>query len=220
MKWLIVTNFLFVIAYVSATNSTTVAPNAALNSTDSPKDSQQTYPYRISRAYDTNSNDNNYKNGPYTGRFFDIPNPAPGSNLFNTSLAFTIPLFSINTKALTGRSLIEPLDGLKYGAAFPPLGSGVVAGLAIPALVAGILILLFDVFSRPFLMNNQGRASDSIFSGGFGGIAEYILTFAENSLDHLPSIDGEECIKRSVCEAHSNPKKYGIIALPLQLLFP
>ncbi|GAB6032867.1 hypothetical protein CHUAL_012065 [Chamberlinius hualienensis] len=240
MRWSKSSIFIFffavsAVSLVRSSNSSSSSSNNAYPSLD-----QQLHANYISTSGGGSSSSNNGRSG-FQGRLWDFPNPAPGANLFNTSLAFTIPLFSINTQALTGsaRSLLDSAPSAfasyandaasAYSSAvgLPPLGSGVVTALAIPALIAGILILLFDIFSRPFLsgltaplMGNQARASDSIFSNGFSGMAEYLLTFVENSLDHVPTIDGEECIKRSVCEAHSNPKKYGLIALPLQLLFP
>ena len=45
----------------------------------------------------------------------------------------------------------------------------------------------------------------------------------EKSVDDLPSLprlDAQECMKRCICEAHNQPKKYGLVGLGLQLFFP
>ncbi|GFS66488.1 uncharacterized protein TNIN_255991 [Trichonephila inaurata madagascariensis] len=63
----------------------------------------------------------------------------------------------------------------------------------------------------------------SFFSNGLNSASEYMMSLVENSLEDLPSLprlEAQECMKRSVCEAHNQPKKYGLIGLVLQLLFP
>lgn len=49
------------------------------------------------------------------------------------------------------------------------------------------------------------------------------MGWVEKSVDDLPSfprLDAQECMKRAVCEAHHQPKKYGLTGLVLQLFFP
>ncbi|GIX92921.1 hypothetical protein CEXT_451921 [Caerostris extrusa] len=63
----------------------------------------------------------------------------------------------------------------------------------------------------------------NFLSSGLHGASEYLMSLVENSLEDLPSLprlEAQECVKRSVCEAHSQPKKYGLMGLVLQLLFP
>ncbi|KAF8765256.1 uncharacterized protein LOC129970931 [Argiope bruennichi] len=63
----------------------------------------------------------------------------------------------------------------------------------------------------------------SFFSNGLNSASEYLMSLVENSLEDwpsLPRLEAQECMKRSVCEAHNQPKKYGLIGLVLQLLFP
>lgn len=67
------------------------------------------------------------------------------------------------------------------------------------------------------------NARQSFFSNGLNTMSEYLMSLVENSLEDLPSLprlEAQECMKRSVCEAHNQPKKYGLIGLILQLLFP
>ena len=50
-----------------------------------------------------------------------------------------------------------------------------------------------------------------------------LMGWIEKSVDDLPSfprLDAQECMKRSICEAHRDPKKYGLAGLVLQLFFP
>ena len=49
------------------------------------------------------------------------------------------------------------------------------------------------------------------------------MGWIEKSVDDLPSfprLDAQECMKRCICEAHNQPKKYGVMGLVLQLFFP
>ncbi|XP_015907748.1 uncharacterized protein [Parasteatoda tepidariorum] len=66
-------------------------------------------------------------------------------------------------------------------------------------------------------------ARQSFFSNGLNSVSEYMMSLVENKLEDwpsLPRLEAQECMKRSVCEAHNQPKKYGLIGLVLQLLFP
>ncbi|KAK8774373.1 hypothetical protein V5799_011087 [Amblyomma americanum] len=59
--------------------------------------------------------------------------------------------------------------------------------------------------------------------GGLAGLSEFVMTRVDKGLEKFPSIpslDPQECMKRSVCEAHNQPNKYGLIGLLLQLLYP
>lgn len=65
----------------------------------------------------------------------------------------------------------------------------------------------------------QGGAT----SGGLQSRVEYVMGWLERSIEHLPNfprLHPQECVKRSICEAHHEPTKYGAIGLTLRLLFP
>lgn len=54
-------------------------------------------------------------------------------------------------------------------------------------------------------------------------VSRSVMGWVEKSVDDLPSfprLDAQECMKRSICEAHNQPKKYGLTGLVLQLFFP
>ncbi|XP_022708712.1 uncharacterized protein LOC111271921 isoform X1 [Varroa jacobsoni] len=58
---------------------------------------------------------------------------------------------------------------------------------------------------------------------GIAGVTEYVMKAVDRSIDRIPSIpslDPQECMKRSVCEAHNQPDRYGLLGLTLQLIFP
>ncbi|XP_003742163.1 uncharacterized protein LOC100900874 [Galendromus occidentalis] len=58
---------------------------------------------------------------------------------------------------------------------------------------------------------------------GLSGITEVVMRAVERSMEAIPSIpslDPQECMKRSVCEAHNQPDRYGVVGLALQLIFP
>lgn len=52
---------------------------------------------------------------------------------------------------------------------------------------------------------------------------ESVMSWIERSVDHLPNfprLHPQECVKRSICEAHNAPNKYGAIGFMLRVMFP
>lgn len=96
-----------------------------------------------------------------------------------------------------------------------PVELGMIAAAAAGAM--GALLLLPPT---PWLVHGGDRASAG---GGLAGLSEFVMTRVDKGLEKFPSIpslDPQECMKRSVCEAHNQPNKYGLIGLALQLLYP
>lgn len=57
----------------------------------------------------------------------------------------------------------------------------------------------------------------------FQARVDSLMGYIERSVEHLPSfprLHPQECVKRSICEAHNKPDKYGAIGFMLRLLFP
>lgn len=57
----------------------------------------------------------------------------------------------------------------------------------------------------------------------FQGRVDSFMGWIERSVEHLPNfphLHPQECVKRSICEAHNEPNKYGAIGFILRLLFP
>lgn len=55
------------------------------------------------------------------------------------------------------------------------------------------------------------------------GRVESVMGWVERSIEHLPNfprLHPQECVKRSICEAHNDPNKYGAVGFMLRLLFP
>ncbi|UYV74352.1 hypothetical protein LAZ67_11003195 [Cordylochernes scorpioides] len=68
-----------------------------------------------------------------------------------------------------------------------------------------------------------GRYANLSAENGLTGVSEYLVNLVEKSMDDVPPIprlDVQDCIKRAICEAHHQPKKYGLVGMLLQLLFP
>lgn len=71
------------------------------------------------------------------------------------------------------------------------------------------------------LEDRQGL--NKFITTGLVGVSESIMSWVEKSVDdipNLPRLDAQECMKRGICEAHNQPKKYGLMGLALQLFFP
>lgn len=78
--------------------------------------------------------------------------------------------------------------------------------------------------TNPATMSMEERQGiQGLLTRGLVGVSESIMGWIERSVDDLPSfprLDAQECMKRSVCEAHNQPKKYGAVGLMMQLFFP
>lgn len=60
-------------------------------------------------------------------------------------------------------------------------------------------------------------------SNRFMTMSESVMSYVERSLDNMPNLprlEAQACMKRCICEAHNQPKKYGLTGLVLQLFFP
>ncbi|KAL1485008.1 hypothetical protein MTO96_032246 [Rhipicephalus appendiculatus] len=83
-------------------------------------------------------------------------------------------------------------------------------------LIAGAVSVLL-------LLPPWEKRSDRALGNGLAGLSEFVMTRVDKGLEKFPSIpslDPQECMKRSVCEAHNQPNKYGLLGLALQLLYP
>lgn len=47
-----------------------------------------------------------------------------------------------------------------------------------------------------------------------------ILDMAAKVPNLVPRMDAQECLKRTICEAHNKPGRYGLMGVGLQLFFP
>lgn len=70
--------------------------------------------------------------------------------------------------------------------------------------------------------NGNGTLS-RLITNRLVNVSESLMGWVERSMNDLPCIprlDAQECVKRCICEAHNQPKKYGAVGLFLQLFFP
>lgn len=97
----------------------------------------------------------------------------------------------------------------------------------IPSAVGRVLRGLTNLtvaIGRTINSENVGNGSLSrLITSRLVGVSESLMGWVERSVDDLPSIprlDAQECMKRCICEAHNQPKKYGAVGLAIQLFFP
>lgn len=119
---------------------------------------------------------------------------------FNTSVAFTIPLFSFTLPGAAD-STAAGLDSQSFGA------------------LAFIALFLLGGLGVAIYTTSQGstaRQADGSMD------QESILTrLVTESLMGLPNIvDAGSCARQAVCTAHAEPQRYGLLALPIKLLIP
>lgn len=76
---------------------------------------------------------------------------------------------------------------------------------------------------RTINSENVNGSLSRLITSRLVGVSESLMGWVERSVDDLPSIprmDAQECMKRCICEAHNQPKKYGAVGLVIQLFFP
>jgi len=118
--------------------------------------------------------------------------------------------------------------GVKSQTALSALNVGNLAVLGIVVLGGMALVspLLFPEFKRSMersISPEDRQGLSNFITSRLVGVSESIMGWVEKSVDDLPSfprLDAQECMKRCICEAHNQPKKYGMIGLILQLFFP
>ncbi|XP_013782223.1 uncharacterized protein LOC106466476 [Limulus polyphemus] len=104
--------------------------------------------------------------------------------------------------------------------------SGIVSvallGLGTMALLYPVLASLGDKDLEK-LNEIDLRDAGGFVSKSLTGMSEKVMTYVEDTLEgfpSLPQLDAQECMKRTVCEAHNKPKQYGVLGLLVQLFFP
>jgi hypothetical protein len=80
-----------------------------------------------------------------------------------------------------------------------------------------------EVYKRSKRSGDERLSLHDFVSSRFTSMSESIMVWVERTLDnlpHLPRLEAQSCMKRVICEAHNQPKKYGLSGLLLQLFFP
>lgn len=91
------------------------------------------------------------------------------------------------------------------------------------ALAAPFVFPEFRKNMERSISNEDRQALSKLLTSRLVGVSESIMGWVEKSVDDLPSfprLDAQECMKRCICEAHNQPKKYGVTGLVIQLFFP
>lgn len=127
------------------------------------------------------------------------PNYSAGK--FNTTVAFTIPLFAFRVPALSALTL-----GTANTASIVSVGF---------LIVLTVLVL----FVIPLLGYAQGRTSrEDLNEDAY--ITDYLTNLVYDALNEISSVADDTCTERTVCEVWRNPHRFGYLAAPLQLLYP
>ncbi|XP_045110393.1 uncharacterized protein LOC123504136 [Portunus trituberculatus] len=122
---------------------------------------------------------------------------------FNTSVAFTIPLFSFTLPGASDTSAAG-LDAQSFGA------------------VAFIALFLLGGLAVAIYTTSQGAVGGGRHYADEKAHEESLLTrLVTDSLSGLPNVvDIGSCARLAVCGAHAEPQRYGLFALPIRFLMP
>uniref|UniRef100_A0A6B0V6S5 Putative secreted protein n=1 Tax=Ixodes ricinus TaxID=34613 RepID=A0A6B0V6S5_IXORI len=80
------------------------------------------------------------------------------------------------------------------------------------------------VASRLAIGDSQPRGVENFLMSAVQSLLEKshtaLLKLADRMPNLVPRMDAQECLKRTICEAHNRPGRYGIVGVALQLIFP
>lgn len=143
-----------------------------------------------------------YKEPPVgqQGRFFLNYDQAAA---FNTSVAFTIPLFSFTLPGASDTSAAG-MDAQSFGA------------------IAFIALFLLGGLGVAIYTTSQGAVGGGRQHTDGESYQESLLArLVSDSLYGLPNIvDTGSCVRLTVCGAYAEPQRYGLFALPIRFLVP
>ncbi|XP_057368704.1 uncharacterized protein LOC130689777 [Daphnia carinata] len=121
------------------------------------------------------------------------------SGIFNTTLAFTIPLFSFSLpdRATAGKDYTKQ-------AALSLFGLAIVGGIAIMPYVWTARSAL----GKKTVVETEARAKKDDMASSILPMLNNVASFA--------GLDAKTCVQRSVCETYRNPERYGYLVLPIR----
>ncbi|KAL7632862.1 UNVERIFIED_CONTAM: hypothetical protein RMT77_016859 [Armadillidium vulgare] len=125
---------------------------------------------------------------------------------FNTSVAFTIPLFSFTLPG-AAETAATGLDANSFG------------------VLAFVALFLLGGLGVSIYTTSQGGNEDGVeVLRGFGETNYFnnrLLNRVYDSLFELPEVlNVESCTQLCICSAHAEPERYGILAWPIRILVP
>lgn len=83
---------------------------------------------------------------------------------------------------------------------------------AVPVLFTGVRP--FNVYGR----SNDADAKEDILSHLMK--SEHYINFMGAEMKNKIGLNPDKCLQKSICDAHRNPKKYGLLGVPFLLFFP
>lgn len=134
------------------------------------------------------------------GRFFLNYDQAAA---FNTSVAFTIPLFSFTLPGASDTSAAG-MDAQSFGA------------------IAFIALFLLGGLGVSIYTTSQGAVGGGRQHTDEESFQDWLLArLVTDSLYGFPNIvDTGSCARLAVCGAYAEPQRYGLFALPIRFLVP
>jgi len=120
-----------------------------------------------------------------------------------------------------------PLQSMRAIGSQFGLSTQAVGGLALASLLAyGTFASLAPNLKNEISKNlskDDKEGLQNLVTNCMVGISDSMMKWVERSVNDLPSfprMNAQECMKRIICEAHNQPKKYGLLGFGLQLFFP
>lgn len=132
--------------------------------------------------------------------------------LFNTSVALTVPMFSFTLPQRAAEGSTVDLANQAIFGLFALLTTMLV--FAVPVLFTGIRP--FDVYGRSMKDNDE---SQNILNNLLKN-SEHTVNLMGADMKNKIGINPEECLQKTICDAHRHPKKFGLFGLPFQIFFP
>ncbi|XP_043226269.1 uncharacterized protein LOC122383667 [Amphibalanus amphitrite] len=131
-------------------------------------------------------------------RFLFGPNYSAGK--FNTTVAFTLPLFAFSIPSLAEIS-------------FGTLDTAAVVSLAFLAVLTVLVLFVIPLLGYVPATDRQGLDDDAY-------VPTELTDLVYSALDEMRSVTGDECTQKTACEVWRNPHKFGYLASPIQMLYP
>lgn len=133
--------------------------------------------------------------------------------LFNTSVALTVPLFSFTLPQRAAEGSTVDLANQAIFGLFALLTTMMV--FAVPVLFTGIRP--FDVYGRSMQEDSNQDILDNLIKNSN---PSNTINIMGTDLQNKIGLNPDECLKKTICDAHKSPKKYGLFALPFQMFYP
>ena len=133
-------------------------------------------------------------------RFLFGPNYSAGK--FNTTVAFTIPLFAFSVPSLAEISL-------------GTLDTAAVVSLAFLAVLTVLVLFVIPLLGYVPAEDRSGLGLDED-----AYVPNQLTDLVYSALDEMRSVTGDTCTQKMACEVWRNPYKFGSLATPIQMLYP